>query len=91
MLHPIITLDDGSEERMAAATGFIVEYESIYYLITNWHVVSGRRSDDGQPMAPHGGLPDKIEIWHNHIGAVNLISWVPTIERLVDDNDEKPR
>jgi hypothetical protein len=84
MLHPTITLANGTEERMAAATGFIVEHESVNYLITNWHVASGRRSDDGQPMASHGGLPDKIEIWHNHIGAANFISWVSTVEQLID-------
>ena len=71
---------------MAAATGFVVERESVYYLITSWHVVSGRRSDNGQPLASHGGLPDKIEIWHNHIGSVSLITWVPTTELLIDSS-----
>ena len=84
MLHPIITRADGTEERMGTATGFIVERESVHYLITNWHIVSDRRPDNGQPIASHGGLPDKIEIFHNHIGAAYFISWVPTIEQLID-------
>jgi len=85
MLTPILSLPGGGDEEMSVATGFIVQHDSRNYLITNWHVVSGRRSDDGQPLASHGALPDKIKIWHNHIGMPNLISWVPTVERLVDD------
>lgn len=42
MLHPIITRADGTEERMGTATGFIVERESVHYLITNWHIVDHR-------------------------------------------------
>jgi hypothetical protein len=87
MLYPIICRADGTEERMAVATGFVVQRESQRYLITNWHVVSGRRSDDGQPLASHGGLPDRIEIWHNHIGAPGFISWGSVIEKLVDEDD----
>lgn len=87
MMYPIISCADGTEERMAVATGFVVQRKSQSYLITNWHVVSGRRSDNGQPLASHGGLPDKIEIWHNHIGAPNFISWAPVIEKVVGEED----
>lgn len=84
MLCPIITRRDGTEERMGNATGFIVERESVHYLITNWHVVSGRRPDNGQLVAPQVGLPDKIEIFHNQIGAAYIMSWAPTVEQLID-------
>jgi hypothetical protein len=72
---------------MGSATGFIVAHDSKWYLITNWHVVSGRRQDNGQPLSRHGGTPARINVWHNHLGPANMISWVLTTELLFDSND----
>jgi hypothetical protein len=84
LVHPTITLTDGTEERMASATGFIVMHNLQPYLITNWHVVSGRDVGNGKPLADHGGLPDKIEIWHNHEAPRGFYAWTPVTEKLVD-------
>ena len=72
---------------MASATGFVVEHDSKYYLITNWHAVSGRHRNNGQPLADHGGTPTRIQIWHGQIGAAGIISWVLITEQLVDVNN----
>lgn len=86
LLHPIIRLAEGSEEKMAAATGFVLQHKSRHYLITNWHIVSGRRNDNGQPMAAHGGTPSAIHIWHNHMGGAEYLAWAGTTEELYDQN-----
>lgn len=33
------------------------------YLITNWHVVSGRHPITGQPLASNGGVPDTLDVY----------------------------
>lgn len=47
---------------LSIATGFIVEHDRKHYLITNWHVLSGRRPDTGQPQHSSGALPDEVTI-----------------------------
>ena len=49
----------------AGATGFLVESEGRPFLITNWHVLSGRNQLTFQPNNPSGELPDSIEITHH--------------------------
>jgi Trypsin-like peptidase domain len=89
LLHPIEVLYDGPEKEMASATGFVVEIESQHYLITNWHVVSGRRPDSGQAIEDHGGTPRKIKIWHNRLIGPDKLTWVSVIEPLYGE-DGKP-
>jgi hypothetical protein len=42
------------------ATAFVWERENKSYLITNWHVVSGRNNETGKCLAAHGGTPDRL-------------------------------
>lgn len=75
---------------MSSASGFTVQYREQRYLITNWHVASGRRSDNYQPMSRYGNLPTKINIWHPVANSANHITWTSTSESLYDA-DDKPR
>ena len=53
------------------------------YLVTNWHVVTGRRTDNHQPLDPRGAIPDAVVILHNKQG--KLGAWTPKTERLLDE------
>lgn len=50
------------------ATGFIVTRHNRAFLFTNWHVLSGRDPDTGQPILPGGIEPDEIGIMHHVSG-----------------------
>lgn len=69
--------------RIGLGTGFIVIYAKTNYLITNWHVVTGRDPNTGKPMSATGvAAPDTIGIWHHDVG--RLGSWHRKDERLID-------
>ncbi len=65
---------------LASATGFVVMHKTRPYLITNWHVVSGRDPATGKPLSPSGAIPDKIVIAHHD--SQQLGRWVPREEQL---------
>ncbi len=50
---------------LSTATGFIVEHNSKYFLITNWHVFSGRNPETGLPLSTTAGIPDEVRIAHH--------------------------
>lgn len=50
---------------LSTATGIVVEYDGKYFLITNWHVLSGRNPETGQPMSPTAGIPNEVRIAHH--------------------------
>ena len=63
-------------------TGFIIIHDGTNYLITNWHVVTGRDRNKDQPMSSTGASdPDTISIWHHD--ANRFGSWHLTTERLI--------
>jgi hypothetical protein len=51
------------DEALGTATGFIVTYKDRPYLITNYHVVSGRNPRNGQPSHRSGAVPDRLRIF----------------------------
>mgnify|MGYP001162076480 CR=1 FL=1 len=65
---------------LGTATGFIAERDGVEYLVTNFHVVSGRDPETGANIRPDGAWPDSIQIVHN--AAVGVGHWVPKTERL---------
>ncbi len=72
---------------IATATGFVVVYDEKPYLITNWHVVSGRNPQTGQANDNWAKLPDAITIVHN--SDKGLGNWLTQLEALFDAS-EKP-
>ena len=71
------------ERTLANATGFIVEHAQQMYLITNFHVVSGRRPESHANVDPSGAWPDCIRIWHHATGPLAQ-KWVGKVEPLYD-------
>jgi hypothetical protein len=54
--------------RLANATCFSWKDNDSAHLITNWHVVSGRHPDTGQPLTEHAGVPDRMEVFLHREG-----------------------
>lgn len=65
-----------NETKLGSATGFIIEKSRKYYLVTNWHVVTGINPLTGQAIHSQGGLPNSLIIWH-HVKSIqsNTIDW----------------
>ena len=66
---------------LGTATGFIVEHNSRPYLITNWHVLTGKNPDTND-LINYDYCPDEIVILHhvrNRLG-----TWIQQIEPLED-------
>ncbi len=60
---------------LSTATGFIVQPAEQPYLITNWHVVTGRHADTGELLSPEtGAIPDEVRILHHSRGMLGR-SW----------------
>jgi len=47
-----------SNNILANGTGFIYEKNSKFYLITNWHVITGRHPDTNKHLSKTGGMPN---------------------------------
>jgi hypothetical protein len=65
---------------IGTATGFVVERNGHRHLVTNWHVVSGRRGDTGAILSRTGAVPQDLVVLHNVAGTLG--SWVPRVEPL---------
>ena len=63
-------------------TGFAIIRNGTNYLITNWHVVTGRDPNTGQPMSSTGAAdPDTIGIWHHDVNTLGTWHRKPAMER----------
>lgn len=51
-----------SSDEVGPATGFYWRMEHRVFLISNWHVFSGRRPRDGQPVQRNCLIPDRLEV-----------------------------
>lgn len=75
-----------NEDMLGMATGFIVEKENVNYLVTNWHVLSGRHPETNKILNPKGLVPLEVLIWHH---SKNLGTWILKAEKLYTDSGEK--
>jgi hypothetical protein len=74
---------------LTSATGFIVEKGPEKFLITNWHILSGRDPDTGAPESPTAGIPDAVHIVHHVKG--QLGAWVALSEPLHENGSPRWR
>ena len=63
-----------NRNELSVATAFVANHEGEHYLVTNWHVVTGRHPDTGQPMST-GAVLDDLSVLHNVAG--QLGAWRP--------------
>jgi len=73
-----------NDHKLGNATGFVVLSGGQPYLITNWHVVSGRNPETDEVISDTGGIPDEIQVVHH--SSNNLGEWVVKSERLHDED-----
>jgi len=67
---------------LGTATGFVAVSGGRHYLVTNWHVVAGRRPDNGDLLSPTGAVPDELGVMHNVAGRLGV--WEVRREPLFD-------
>jgi S1-C subfamily serine protease len=77
-----------NETNLGTGTGFIIERDGRHYLVTNWHVVSGLNPVTKKPIAAHGGVPNKLIVWHHQQG--NFGVWITVAYELLHP-DGSPR
>ena len=58
---------DGEERVVSSATGFFWLHNGQAYLVTNWHVVSGRDPFTGQISSPTGYTPSQFNFYGTSI------------------------
>lgn len=51
--------------QLGTATGFVVEKNSRRYLVSNWHVFSGRHAETEKPLSGTAAPPDEVRIAHH--------------------------
>lgn len=51
-----------ASHRIGSASGFIWQEDRGYFLVTNWHVLSGRNPDSGQATHSSGAIPDRVTL-----------------------------
>lgn len=79
---------------LGCGTGFIViGQDGRAYLISNYHLISGRTYDDGsdkvgQPRSKGGATPNRVEVQMPRPQTdENALDWSPWFYPVVDDND----
>lgn len=55
--------DSTKEITVSNATGFVYEHQNKHYLVSNWHVFSGRNAITKAPLDTKCALPEKIRIY----------------------------
>ena len=68
--------------QISTATGFLVSHNEAFYLVSNYHVLSGRNADTDEPMDKSAGLPDTVAIYHNKKNSLG--NWEIRYEHLID-------
>ena len=57
------------------------------YLVTNWHVVSGRHAATNKPLSSTGGIPNRLLVWHH--AKSQLGNWTSASYDLLDEAGNK--
>jgi hypothetical protein len=78
----------GSDEGHQA-TGFTVRHEDRIYLITNWHVVTGRNPRDGTPESVTPD-PQTLHAWHHDPSNLGK-NWIEVRYEIRDAKNGNPR
>jgi hypothetical protein len=83
-LVPIKIQMQFKNENLAIFTGLFYEYNEQLYLVSNWHNFSGRNPETLQPLAKHGGIPNKAKC--RLILKNKLLAWDDYVFNLLGDD-----
>lgn len=70
---------------LSTGTAFGVTLNDRHFLVTNWHVVTGRKPGTTEPAGSSAALPSTLRVWHN--ARNNLGVWVAISHRLYDEEN----
>lgn len=71
---------------IAKATVFVVIHDGEHYLVTNWHIASGRHPETGVPMSKTAAVPDELAVLHHVAGKPG--HWEYKHQSLYDEHDD---
>jgi len=74
-----------TRQKLASGTGFIYKHAEKFYLITNWHNVTGLNPITKQHIGKHGGIPDVV-VMTLQIRKEPFIEWKNFTVNLYEDN-----
>ncbi|MDF4518534.1 trypsin-like peptidase domain-containing protein [Vibrio parahaemolyticus] len=76
-----------NDVKLSTATAFVLRFRESNYLITNWHVVSGRDADTEECLdKKYLAIPNKLKVLFHKKG--KLGEWVEKDIPLLDENEE---
>ena len=78
----LLIVPGANDSVLSSATGFVVMHHERPFLITNWHVITGRHADTGELLSSTGAVPDVFAIFHHSLD--RLGNRERRIERLHD-------
>ncbi len=79
-------LQEGSESPLAIGTGFTMKANgrNEWFLVTNWHCVTGRHPDSNSPLSQNGLCDPEIAKVHFH-SQTGINNWIEKTIQLKDD------
>ena len=73
--------------KIGVATGFVVKKNNLYYLVTNWHVVTLRNPFDNRPLSDTGMAdPNVLKVWFH---GSTLGHWIQKEINIIDQDGNK--
>lgn len=85
--HSLLLKPRTGDQTLSRATGFVVETQEEDYLITNWHVLSGRHPQTGQTLHADGEIPTRLTVIHHHARGPG--EWIEATEELYDQGNPR--
>lgn len=78
-----------NDNMLGSATGFFCKRDDDWFIVTNWHVLSGRYPSNGQPRHFSSAVPNKCKFYFNTLTDDGLLSSFVTYE-LYSPEDGSP-
>lgn len=75
------------DTKLSSGTAFVATLGNLRGIVTNRHNVTGRHQSTGAPLSSHGGVPDRIVVWHN-VGT-DFPAWSPFVIPLYDGEEKR--
>ncbi len=76
-----------NDTKLSTASAFVLFYKESYFLITNWHVVSGRDADTEKCLDKNSAIPNKLLVYFYQKNKLN--TWIEQEIPLLD-TEENP-
>lgn len=95
MINPLsfaslVILPHFNDTVLGTATGFILSYKENDYLVTNWHVITGRNPETGKPLdQATAAIPNSIYVWYHHQQEKNVHKWIGYKDNLFNQDGNK--